>query len=362
MIWRKDYIWSNEDLKNRLKRYYGLINGLYYAKYLIAKTIPAEISLDSPLDSLWAEHDRLSAIFQKEFDMFDNKNKRSLHFVSPSYLDLKIEIANRSLESCEFCEHRCKVNRFQTDHGVCRLNSKSRVSSAFLHPGEEDPLVPSGTIFFSSCMFKCVFCQNFDISTNPHSGHIVSPKELAKLANSLSKEGALNINYVGGDPIPNTHTILTSLKYQTENITQLWNSNLYCTENTMKLLFDVIDLWLPDFKYGNNECGLKYSRIPRYYDVISRNLKMIAEHGDEIIIRHLVLPNHIHCCTFPILEFIHDNLPNALVNIMGQYRPEYLVRSQPSRFPEIARRPTRDEMHSAFEYADQLGIVWRPVS
>ncbi len=364
MMWRKDYIWSNEELRSRLKRYYGIINGTYYAKYLIAKTIPAQITTDESLSTLWDEHSRLSDYFGHYLHKIDSAllNIDLKNLPTFSYLDLKIEIAKRILEKCEFCEFRCGVNRFNENSGVCKLNYESRVSSAFLHPGEEEPLVPSGTIFFSSCMFKCVFCQNYDISTNPNAGQVVSPRQLASIANSLAHEGALNINYVGGDPIPNTYTILTSLKYQTENITQLWNSNLYCSTETMHLLFDVIDLWLPDFKYGNNVCGLKYSRVPKYYDIISRNLKMISDHGDEIIIRHLVLPNHLECCTFPILNFISEHIPNALVNIMGQYRPEHIVRRNPERFLEISRRPTRSEMDRAFQYADQLGIVWRPVS
>ncbi|OLS20230.1 MAG: hypothetical protein ThorAB25_28580, partial [Candidatus Thorarchaeota archaeon AB_25] len=130
---------------------------------------------------------------------------------------------------------------------------------------------------------------------------------LATIADALFRDGALNINYVGGDPIPNTHTILASQVHQTSNVTQLWNSNLYCSEETMQLLFDVFDVWLPDFKYGNNKCAERLSGVKNYFDVVSRN-HLIAYNSGEVITRHLVMPNHVECCTIPM------NVDNALAN------------------------------------------------
>ncbi|MHA1389617.1 MAG: radical SAM protein, partial [Candidatus Thorarchaeota archaeon] len=110
----------------------------------------------------------------------------------------------------------------------------------------------------------------------------MSPEAVAAVAEGLHRDGALNINYVGGDPIPNTHTILGSLAHQTSNVTQLWNSNLYCSEETMTLLFDVFDMWLPDFKYGNNECAERLSGVENYFDIVTRN-HLIAYNSGEII-------------------------------------------------------------------------------
>jgi putative pyruvate formate lyase activating enzyme len=273
---------------------------------------------------------------------------------------LKIELANRILSDCHFCERKCGVDRTKDEKGWCKLGSESRVSSAFLHTGEEAPLVPSGTIFFSSCCFGCVFCQNSDISTNPNSGRVVNPEAVAAVAEGLHRDGALNINYVGGDPIPNTHTIIGSLSYQMSNVTQLWNSNLYCSEETMHLLADVFDVWLPDFKYGNDECAERLSGVKNYFGIVSRN-HLMAYNSGEVIIRHLVMPNHLECCTIPILEWVAENMPNCIVNIMGQYRPEHIVRGERDKFPDISRRVTAEEMNLARNKADELGICWRPV-
>ncbi len=363
-IYRPDSVrvWKDPESVKRLKRYRGIIDKERWAKYVLAKDIDIHTSLDESLDALWKAHDAASTRHAEYVCEIDSGSKRVSHDVSPdlSLLDLKTEIANRILQECHFCERKCGADRTHDKKGWCKLGKESRVSSAFLHSGEEAPLVPSGTIFFASCCFGCVFCQNDDISTNPNSGQVINTQELAILAEALFRDGALNINYVGGDPIPNTHTIIGSLIHQTSNVTQLWNSNLYCSEATMRLLADVFDVWLPDFKYGNDECAERLSGVKDYFAVVSRN-HSIAYRNGEVIIRHLVMPNLLECCTFPILEWVAVSMPNCMVNIMSQYRPEHRVRREREKYQDISRRVSREEMQLAREKADSLGICWRPV-
>ena len=355
--------WSDPEVVRRLSRYRKIIDHERTAKYLLAKVQACDVALDSSTKDLWKAHKEASEQFAQFVKDVDSSEKvpQPLPDIERSLLNLKVELAQRILADCHFCERKCGADRTHDEEGWCKLGATSRVSSAFLHTGEEAPLVPSGTIFFSSCCFGCVFCQNYDISTDPYSGRAMAPEGVATIAESLVRGGALNINYVGGDPIPNTHTILASQLHQTSNVTQLWNSNLYCSEETMQLLFDVIDVWLPDFKYGNNECAKRLSGVERYFDVVSRN-HLIAYKSGEVIIRHLVMPNHIECCTIPILKWIAENMPNSMVNIMGQYRPEHKVRRDKERFADIARPVNSQEMEMAFNTADELSIYWRPVS
>jgi pyruvate-formate lyase-activating enzyme/intein/homing endonuclease len=204
-------------------------------------------------------------------------------------------------------------------------------------------------------------CQNWDISQHPDAGAPVSPRELSLMIKSLRSEGAANINFVGGEPTPNLHLITEALNLTTANVPILWNSNMYLTPEAMQILEDLVDIWLPDFKWGNDLCAMKYSRIIRYFDVVSRNHIMAYENGD-MIIRHLVMPGHLECCTKPILNWIAEKCPRALVNVMGQYRPEHLVLQEPERYHEIARRPTPQEIIRAQDYANELGLVWEPVA
>ncbi len=159
---------------------------------------------------------------------------------------------------------------------------------------------------------------------------------------------------VGGDPGPNIHYIFDVLLHTNASVPQIWNSNFYQSVEALKLLDGVIDLWLPDFKYGNNECAMRLSKAPRYFDVISRNFTFVNKNGDEILIRHLVLPNHLDCCTIPILKWIKNNmdLAKVRVNIMAQYRPEYKAHD----YKEISRRITHEEYSRAINTARELGI------
>ncbi|MEM0085608.1 MAG: pyruvate formate lyase-activating protein, partial [Zestosphaera sp.] len=133
------------------------------------------------------------------------------------------------------------------------------------------------------------------------------------------------------------------------------NSNMYLSSVAMELVRDVIDIWLPDLKYGNDSCALKYSIVKNYFEVASRNIKIAHDSGD-VIIRHLVLPNHVECCTRNVLKWISESVRRALTNIMDQYRPEYLVVRQPDKWGEIRRRVSTEELKRAFELAREYGF------
>lgn len=356
-------IWRNKEAVGRLSHYKAVLDGKRPAKYRVVKRIPAEYSEEDDLRELLKIHKEKSSEFREIYDkvVSGKMGIEDLGHPRKTFLDLKITIARRIVEKCHLCEWRCGVDRWRGERGVCGLDYRARVASAFLHMGEEAPLVPSGTIFFTGCSFRCVFCQNWDISTRPSNGVEVTPRDLADIATKLYLRGAKNINYVGGNPDQQIHVIVESLRYMDVNVPLLWNSNMYMTEEALDILLDIVDIWLPDFKYGNNKCAKRLSGIDNYFEVVSRNHKKACMRGD-MIIRHLVLPNHVDCCTKPVLKWIADNCEHVLVNIMDQYRPEHLVARYPERWPDVARRPYREEIEEAYRYADELGLCWRPVS
>ena len=356
-------VWRNPEVKRRLSWYYEVMVDLKPAKYRICKRVPCDVNLSASVEELWDAHRKASEEFSKAWrDVASGRlSLEELETPKTSLLDVKVELVKRMLKSCVFCERRCGVDREAGEKGFCQLDATTRVSSFFHHYGEEAPLVPSGTIFFTSCSFKCVYCQNWDISNDPYNGVEVTPKQLASIATRLRREGCRNINYVGGNPDQSMHTIVESLKYMDINVPILWNSNAYASSEAMEILRDLVDIWLPDFKYGNDSCAERLSLVPRYFKVVTRNLKVMHESGD-IIVRHLVLPNHLECCTEPILRWLASNCPRCLVNIMEQYRPEHEVLRRPQLYPDIRRRPSMDEMKRAYSLAEELGIVYEPVS
>ena len=358
-------VWRDDEILKRFPKYKGIIDGTQAARYLIAKTVECDFNPSDSLENLETKLKETSI----EFNELVNKDLDEIKYrktAFKSYIHLAECLANNYIENCIFCERQCEVNRKEGKKGFCLIPIDSYISSAFLHMGEEPVLIPSGTIFFQGCNFACVFCQNYDISQAwkgkkdiEDVAQKVNARELAAIAEKLVDRGAININYVGGDPIPNVHTILGSLKYQSSNICQLWNSNFYLTDKALSLIIDFMDFWLPDFKYGNNECAKKYSGIENYFDIIARNHKRIHDEGSgEICIRHLVMPNHVECCSKPILDYVAKELPKAVMNLMGQFRPQYKA----FNYEEINRRPTSEEMREVKMYAKKLGVLFEPVS
>jgi len=354
-------VWHHDLIKERLNWYYRVMRDEKPAKFIIAKHVPIDTDPyhEGSIKELWSVHKKAEKEFQKIFNAI-REGKLSINELEKpkySFLDVKIAIARKILESCSLCERRCGVNRLKGEAGVCHMDKDCIVHSYFHHMGEEAPLVPSGTIFYGGCNLKCRFCQNYDISqVYPRHGIRVNSRSLAKIQEELRRTGARNINHVGGDPTPHIPFILESFRYLEVNVPQLWNSNMYLTIESMELLKDVIDIWLPDFKYGNNECAKRLSLVPRYFEVVTRNLEIAYNNGD-MIIRHLVLPNHIDCCTKPILEWIAKHTPKAIVNIMDQYRPEHIVARQPDKYPDINRRLTHKEIDTAYKIAKELGFT-----
>lgn len=294
--------------------------------------------------------DELLILHQENMRSFragKNLEKKGLNL-----LELKAEIIQRILSKCSLCAHQCGVNRLSGELGVCKVSLTSHFSSEFLHLGEEPELVPSHTIFFNGCTMKCVYCQNWDIATAPENGWVATPERLACLIVEREKEGARNVNFVGGEPTPHLRTILETLLMLDSKLPIIWNSNQYYSRLTAEILEGVIDLYLADFRYGNDECALKYSKVKKYFSVISRNFLLAFEQAD-MILRHLVLPGHLKCCTEPIMKWVSENLPGVYFNLMFQYYPAYRA----SLYPEINRRLTLEERTEALALARNYRLM-----
>ncbi len=320
-----------------LSHYKGILNNTELPFYLQSKKVSVKYDANDTLEELWAIHDNA---IEKEI-VCDKPPKQSL-------LDLKIDISTRLFSDCVLCEHRCHVDR-KKESGKCKLTSPI-IASECIHNGEEKIFVPSHTIFFSGCNFQCVFCQNYDISQY-QKGIIISPDELTTIIDSRYKCESINANWVGGEPTPNLLFILQTIKQLNIPIPQIWNSNMYCSEETMKLLNGVIDVFLTDFKFGNNRCAERLANIQHYFEMVSRN-HLIAIKNADVFIRHLVLPNHISCCSKPILTWIKNHTPECMVNIMDQYHPAYKARS----IKELQNICNTDEIQEVREFAKKLSL------
>ena len=345
---------EDETVQKILPRYIKVVRDELPANFQILKKIEFKPKKNLTNQQLWKIHDELMKdfyILKKKLDEFkveidDLKTPRF------SLLDLKIHLVKEIMKSCELCEWKCGVNRLKGELGFCKVGNECIISSEHIHYGEESYYVPSFTIFYWSCTFSCQYCQNYTISQRLEPGIVVTSEHLAKRIETRREEGCRNVNFVGGSPTPHILWILQTLKHCRVNIPTLWNSNMYMSEKSMKILGGIVDVYLTDLKYGNSRCGLRLSKVPKYWEVVTRN-HLIAMRQTEMTIRHLILPNHVECCSFPILEWIAENIKDkCIVNVMDQYYPCFKA----IEYPDINRRITREEYQRVLEKARELEL------
>ena len=242
------------------------------------------------------------------------------------------------LKSCNICPHKCGVNRLNGIKGRCKCDNKIKIALASVHNYEE-PCISgkngSGTVFFSNCNLNCIYCQNYEIS-QLGKGKEISIKELADIFINQQEKGVNNINLV--TPTMYAFQIIEAIKLAKKNgliIPIIYNTNGYEKIETLKALQGYIDVYLPDLKYYSNKLSIKYSKVNNYFSVATEAIKeMYRQVGTPkfnedgiiqrgIIIRHLVLSNHIQNSK-NILKWIKENMPqDVYVSIMAQYFPTY---------------------------------------
>jgi putative pyruvate formate lyase activating enzyme len=280
--------------------------------------------------------------------------------------------AVESLRTCAVCPRDCQVNRLENQKGVCRSGRLARVSSAFPHLGEEDCLRGrrgSGTIFFSGCNLRCVFCQNFDISQQA-DGREVTARELARLMLGLQEAGCHNINFVTPEHV--VPQVLEALVQAVEaglRLPLVYNTSAFDGLESLRLLDGVVDIYMPDFKLWQPAHCRKYLGAADYAEAARAAIRtMHAQVGDlrvdedgvalrGLLVRHLVMPGLLDD-TREILRWLaHDISRDTFVNVMDQYRPAWKAGEDPA-YAAINRPPSDAEIELAMSAGRAAGL-WR---
>ena len=286
--------------------------------------------------------------------------------------EAKVAAARDELAHCLACPRDCGVNRLLDERGICHTGRRPYVASAFPHFGEEDCLRGrngSGTIFFSFCNLKCVFCQNWDISSQ-EAGQAMTAEELADLMLRLQAAGCHNINFVTPEHVaPQIVEAIAVAVPAGLRLPIVYNTSAYDAIRSLELMDGLVDIYMPDFKLWEPESSQRLLRAKDYPD---RARAAIAEMQRQVgvlklgpdglarcglLVRHLVMPAHVDESA-AIFQWLHDQIsPDTYLNIMGQYRPEHRV-PESERYEDIDRRPEPSEMVHAVAAARQAGL-WR---
>ncbi len=272
----------------------------------------------------------------------------------------------KELEKCTICPHNCQINRINGQIGRCKSKDTVKIALYSIHNFEE-PCISgengSGTVFFSNCNLNCVFCQNYEISQQG-KGKEVSIQELSDIFIKQQENNVENINLV--TPTSYIPQIIEAIKIARKNglkIPIVYNTNGYEKVETIKMLEGYIDIYLPDLKYSDNLLAKRLSKVDNYFEIATDAIKeMYRQVGNPIfneqgimkkglLIRHLVLPNHI-LNSRRVLKWINDNMNKVFVSVMAQYFPTYKAKD----IEDINRKLTKQEYEEIEKYLYRLNI------
>ncbi|MFB6201702.1 MAG: radical SAM protein [Halorhabdus sp.] len=271
---------------------------------------------------------------------------------------------------CDLVAYECHVNRTAGDEGICQVDDAAYVSAHFPHFGEEECLKGhngSGTIFLANCNMKCVFCQNFETS-HEAKGDPATAEDIAEMALELQARGCHNVNFVS--PTHHSPHLVEAVRIASERgleIPVVWNCGGYERVEILERLDGIVDVYMPDVKWSDDQAAAKYSKAPNYWANVTESLKeMHRQVGDlrvdatglatgGLLVRHLVMPNHLENAK-RILEYVAEEVSRGtFVDVMAQYEPHYKAETEPF-YDEIGRRVTESEYRAVVEHAREVGL------
>lgn len=274
---------------------------------------------------------------------------------SAELLVQRIKLAWDGLEECRFCEWRCGVDRTRGDVAPCRLGSKTHVFCQYLSVTEEPEVVPALRVYFGGCNFRCRFCDTAPECFEGDKGRCVDAAEYARELAAHIQAGSKTISVLGGEPTLHVHTLLElAAASANSRLPFAINTNLYMTPEVIEWLDGVASIYLGDFKFGNDACALQLAGIPRYFEVVTRNIQLIVGRT-PLIVRHLLMPGHLDCCFQPVVDWLCENTPGIRFQLYTGYVPCWRAANDAN----IGRLNTSEESRRAVDYLRDRNLDWK---
>lgn len=263
----------------------------------------------------------------------------------------RAQIAREHFTHCHLCAHHCGANRSLGVRGPCHAGTEARIFSAQIEVSDELELIPTFAIAFSGCDLRCAFCITGRESWNPKAGELFDAPALAKRAVAALAGGARSIMILGGEPTVHLPHVLQLISLLPDSAKLIWKTNGHGSVKARDLIDGMFDVWLVDYKFGNDDCANRLARISNYTEIVRDNLIWANQHS-ELIIRHLVMPSHVECCWRPIAEWIADHFPNTKVNLRSGFWPAW----QAHKHREMRAPVGNSESELAFGIAHEYGL------
>ncbi len=235
--------------------------------------------------------------------------------------------------------------------GLCHAGAEARFFSAQVEVSDEIELIPTFSVALSGCDLRCDFCITGLSSWNSRAGLGLDAAAMAARAAAALHNGARTIMVLGGEPTIHLPRALELVSLLPERAKLIWKTNAHGTAETRELLDGMFDVWLADFKFGNNDCAQRLAKVSDYVRTVQENLRWAHTHS-ELIVRHLLMPGHVECCWRPVAEWLAENLPGVKVNLRAGFWPAWHAR----RHGELQNPLSMSETDFAFGLAHELAL------
>jgi len=341
-------------MRKALPRYGRMVVEGLPARFQIAQRIVFEPQKSMTSAAMWREHAKLMQKYSQAQAMVDEGKLdiRELDVPRFSLLDLKAGLAEDVMRDCVMCEHRCGVDRLAGKRGICGAGTELKLTGSHVRTDHEQELTPSFSVFCAGCTMRCVQRTSSAGGSDESSGTSWPEGKVARWAEEEHKAGCRTLNFTGGEPTMYVLNMLKVLRACRANIPVVFNSNAYLSEKAMELLDGVVDVYLLEFRYFNDECARVLSSAPRYAEAAKRST-LLAKMQAELIVRVPLLPDHLDCDAKPALKWIKENLgPWTRVNILGGYEPGVRARD----FMGMDRPLLPEERNEVVAYARKIGL------
>jgi putative pyruvate formate lyase activating enzyme len=269
----------------------------------------------------------------------------------PAIARNRARIARAMLADCRFCAHDCRVNRLAGENGLCHAGAETRFFCAQIEVSDELELIPTFAVALSGCDLRCDFCITGASSWNPWAGADFDARAMAVKAEAALQNGARTIMVLGGEPTIHLPAALEFVSLLPETAKLVWKTNAHGSAPARELLDGMFDVWLVDFKFGNDACAQRLAKVSEYVRVIEENLRWADRHS-ELIVRHLLMPGHIECCWRPVAEWLSAELPGVKVNLRSGFWPAW----QAARHAELRGTVSPPESARAWGIARECGL------
>jgi len=299
-----------------------------------------------------AQNERSADSHVRQHPAFEMRNPRTQRSAPRSVLAReRARTARTMLADCRFCAHDCGVNRLAGEKGLCHAGAETQFFSAQVEVSDELELIPTFAVALSGCDLRCDFCITGASSWNPRAGAGFDVHAMAAKAKIALGRGARTVMVLGGEPTIHLPAVLELVSALPETARLVWKTNAHGSASARELLDGMFDVWVADYKFGNDACAQRLAKIPDYVRVVRENLRWAAGHS-ELVVRHLLMPGHVECCWQPAAEWLAANLPGVKVNLRSGFWPAWHA----ARHDELRRTVLKSESDRAVALAREFNL------